>query len=296
MNKLILILVLPFLVFGSKYGKVKIWDGDTVVGVTGDSALYVAIKEPLETNGAIPVNIQDQTTQLLDLYFTQAKGAPTSLVEATIFDSSWIRVASVVGVSAGDYIGVFGGDTASPQFYFGEAISISSDTIFLDTPLDFVFDSADNVVCTSREMNVDGSTTRQIFTIQAGGVTSPIEVDLTRLIFTMTSTTSMDDARFGGISALTYGIVLRQVDGVVRNFWNIKSNSDFIQLSYDVTYSDKAPAGFYGFRCRYTMSGQDKHGVTIRLEGGDELQIIIQDDLSALTSFRVLAAGHVVTD
>ena len=106
----------------------------------------------------------------------------------------------------------------------------------------------------------------------------------------------MDSAKFGGISALANGVVLRKVDGVYHNIFNIKTNGDFALRSFDVAYDDKAPAGSYGFRCRTTFAGQSKRGVTIRLNGtsGDELQILNQDSLGALSHFNAIVQGHVV--
>jgi hypothetical protein len=62
----------------------------------------------------------------------------------------------------------------------------------------------------------------------------------------------------------------------------------------DLTYSDKAPAGFYGMRVRRSFNGPDKNDVVIELEKdtSDELQLIIQDNLTGLTSFKIVAQGH----
>ena len=43
-----------------------------------------------------------------------------------------------------------------------------------------------------------------------------------------------------------------------------------------------------------TFSGQDKLGVALRLNPGEDLQLIIQDDLRGLTSIEILAEGHEV--
>lgn len=41
MKRLLLIILFPFLVFATKYGQVKIWDGKNVLGVNGDSSITV---------------------------------------------------------------------------------------------------------------------------------------------------------------------------------------------------------------------------------------------------------------
>ena len=65
---------------------------------------------------------------------------------------------------------------------------------------------------------------------------------------------------------------------------------------YDVVYSDKAPAGYFGLNFRRTFGGQNKNGVVIRLcaDDSDTLQVIIQDDLTDLDDFSVIAQGHIV--
>jgi hypothetical protein len=51
-----------------------------------------------------------------------------------------------------------------------------------------------------------------------------------------------------------------------------------------------------------TFGGTAKHGVVIRLEPGDRLEMVIQDDLATLggagsiTSFKVMVQGHQTSD
>jgi len=80
------------------------------------------------------------------------------------------------------------------------------------------------------------------------------------------------------------------------NLWNVKSNGQIRLLCFDGNYSDKAPAGSYGFNFRNTYAGPSKHGVTIRLMDGETLEILIQDSLTGLESFKMMAQGHIVAD
>jgi len=106
----------------------------------------------------------------------------------------------------------------------------------------------------------------------------------------------MDDGKFGGGSALTNGIVLRANNGDMTNIWNVKSNGEIALLAFDAQYADKAPAGLNGFRFRNTYGGQSKHGVVIRLGFSEKLELLVQDDLTGLDGFTMMAQGHVVTD
>lgn len=256
----------------------------------------VQIVDPLESNGGIPVNIQDQTSTPVDLYFLQAIGPPTTLTNTTSINSINIIVDSVASISVGNYLGIFSGVSAENRFYFGEVLAVNGNNITLDTPLDFNFSAGDAVISTTRDLNVDGSTTKQSFIVRGAGTASPLEIDITRLIFQITDNSAMDDGLFGALPSLTNGIVLRRNNGQINNIYNIKNNGDFGLVAFDKDYSDKAPAGLFGLTVRSTFAGQSKHGVAIRLGVNESLELLIQDDLTGLNSFRILAQGHIVTD
>jgi hypothetical protein len=206
-------------------------------------------------------------------------------------------------ISVGDYVGMFSGVSGEGRFYFGEALVVAGAgpyTITLDTPLDFAFGSGDPVISSTREMVVDGSVTPQTFSVQVGGASGNVKVDITRIIINIICDSQPDHSLFGNIAALTNGLVLRRVDGDTRNNWNVKTNGDFAVLSYDVDYNSRSvPAGSWSATIRYTFAGQDKHGVAVRLQPGDALEAIVQDNLTSggdLLEMRIIAAGHVVRE
>jgi hypothetical protein len=65
-------------------------------------------------------------------------------------------------------------------------------------------------------------------------------------------------------------------------------------LCFDAQYTTRAPAGENGFRFRNSYAGQSKHGGVLRLAPSDTLDIILQDDITGLTDFQMMAQGHVV--
>lgn len=254
----------------------------------------VKIIEPLESNGAIPVNIQDQHSRILDLDFIQVQAPPTTLIDNVTTGDLEINVTSTTGFVDGNTVGIF---SSEGEFYFGKQVgAVAGNTITLDTPIDINYSSGYNVITANHHMNVNGAITTQIFQIGPVGEGSSIEIDVTRVMGYLQDNVAMDDALFGGINALTNGVVLRKNNGVMQNVWNVKTNGELGLLTYDTTYTSKAPSGSFGFRFRNTFAGQDKHGVTIRLDPGDILEILIQDDLTGLQDFRMIAEGHVVTD
>lgn len=246
----------------------------------------------IESNNAMPVNIQDQHTPPFDLHFLQGSGTPTTVASTVAIGDTDIDVVTDAATPVGTYVGVF--STTADRFFLAEVLAAVDDTITLDTPSDYAFQVGDTVVPATRDLDVSGTLgSPEIFTVHgtANGL------DVTRIIFTMILTSAADDGLFGNLTALTNGIVLRISNGTTRNITTIKSNGDFAAVAYDVSYTTRTvPAGSYGLRCRYTFAGQDKHGVTIRLFEDDELQILIQDTLTDLTSFRAIAAGHEITD
>lgn len=270
---------------------------DSGVAVRTKTTLYdPASDETVKvTNGGLDVNIQDQHTRQLDLKFIQAVGVPTTLASSTTVEDTTISVVANPGFIAGRSVGIF--DMAG-NFYFGEVLSIEGAgpyTVTLDTPLDFAFSVGNSVIAADHHLNVSGSlASPEIFQIGPVGGATEVEIDITRIMGNMSNSTAMDDGTFGGLDALTNGVVLRVNNGIISNVWNIKSNGDIGLLCFDAQYSTRAPGGENGFRFRNTFAGQNKHGVTVRLMPGDILEILIQDDLTGLTDFQMMAQGHVV--
>jgi hypothetical protein len=257
----------------------------------------------VESNGGVAVNIQDQASPPVDLFFTQALGVPTELSSAVVIDDTSVSVASIANITAGNYLGVFSGTSEEGRFYFGEVLSTSGAgpfTVELDTPLDFAFDAGDPVISTTREMNIDGSSTAQTFSVTNGTTSSVITIDITRIMFSMTLSTAGDDAKFGNIAKLAKGLVFRRTNGDIRNVFNVKDNGELRALCFDLTYPIRSGGGSdFGMGARYTFAGQDKHGVVLRLMPGDSLDVIIQDNLvpaggtTGILRFRMVAPGHI---
>lgn len=247
------------------------------------------------TNGGLDVNIQDQHTRALDLRFIQATGAVSTVATATAVDDMTVTVADAGGGGTAfedeDYVGIFNSVTGA--FYFGMMIAAPSGNVLsLDSPIDSVFPIGSTVLASSFAMNVDGSSTREIF--QIGPTGAPVDIDITRFLGVITDGSAMDDGKFGALDALEKGCVLRVVNGEYQNLWNVKTNGDFKLLGFDFPYTPASPAGVFGGHFRITYAGPEKHGVVLRLDAGDTLEFIIQDDLSDLTSFEIMAQGHIV--
>lgn len=249
---------------------------------------------PREGNGGIPINIQDQTTRMLDLFFVQATGVLTTVAVEVVTDTYEITLTDTTGFVDGACVGMF---SPTGDYHFACQLGAPvGNTITLDTSSGFNFPVGSYVRTFVRNMAVDGSTTRQIYTVGPVGMGAPIEIDITRVHGVITDNLDMDDSKFGGIAALTRGCVLRKNNGELLNYANFKSNGCIAIYSGEpINYTDKAGAGEYSAAFKVPFSGPENHGVTIRLEPGDVLEMIIQDDLTGLSSFRMMAQGHFVT-
>ena len=236
------------------------------------------------------VALQDQTTPPFFVYMNEVISS-TTLADTFRINDTYVVLDDVTGIVSGNYIGIF--NITYNRFFAANVISVSNDTVTLDTPSDFDFQIGDVFQDGNKNMNVDGSVTPRIFSLRADPALD-FTVDVTRIILHIIDQTAMDDAKFGGIAALTNGVVLRRTDGFYFNLFNVKTNGEMGELSFDKVYDDKAPSGFFGFTSRLTFAGQNKVGVTIRLAPDEDLQLIIQDDLTDLDDFRVMVEGHIV--
>ena len=259
--------------------------------VAVDNPLPIIIKSPLESNGAVPVNIQDQTSEIIDVYMTQIIKS-TTLSENSTIDTYEVKLTAGHGAVAGNMIVLKEGT----HFYQAIILNVATDTITMDRPLDFAFTTASHVDISTNKLNVNGSVTRQIFRVTPSFTT--IKFDVTRIIFSIEDNAPMDTSTFGGLTKLTRGIVIRKKDGVYKNIFNAKSNDDLAHHCDIVEYVAKAPSGEYGLLAKRKFAGQNENGVVMRLDSAtnDQIELIVQDDLTGLLGFNIIVQGHVVAD
>lgn len=171
---------------------------------------------------------------------------------------------------------------------------VTGSELTLDRPIANTYTTAGSVTEVITNMAVSGNLTNpQIFEIDP-----PIGTvwQITRILPVIVDNITPDDGRFGGIPSLTNGVSIRAVTEAGRTvvFGNWKNNGDMKADMYDVTYSDKAPAGDYGVNGRWTFTNSQ---VVAEIDGDADpvqsMQVLIQDDLTDLTSFRLRAQGRV---
>lgn len=262
--------------------------------VTDETGLPIKLEE----NGAVAVQIQDQHSPALIVPMNKVANTTTS-VGAVAIDDNTVDVANVAGFVDGAFITVV--NAAANRYYTAKQVgAISGSTVTLDTPFDFAFPDGSQVTNGSIDMAVDGSITTQVFSLRAADPGIPVEIDITRIIFKCLTATAVSAEKFGDLTELTNGIVLRKASTVdpYYNIFNVKSNLELAGIMYDFTvYEAINPTqGTDGFVGRLTFAGQNKIGVSVRVGPNDDLELLVQDDLSGLVVFEITVEGHVVED
>ena len=245
--------------------------------------------------GTLDVLLQDGTAPL---FIVKASNliAETTTSGVLAKDDLVVGVVSATGFVVGQYLTIY--NVVSNRVYFGTVLSIASLDITLDTPIDFEFPAGSFVSVGNTNMNVNGSVTPQIFGIRnPSAVDIPLSVDFTRVMVKCLTATSIDLSEFGDISGgLTNGIVIRKIDGEYYNILNAKTNGELKNIMFDFDIQAASGNQQDGFTGRLTFAGQDKMGAVIRLKEAEDLQIIIQDDLTSLTSLQIIVEGSQVVD
>ena len=237
------------------------------------------------------IRVLDQTSQSIDFFFGRLDTLTTLAAQADPEDKT-LTLTSATGFVDGTRLGIFSADDPD-VIYLGDQIGApAGNVVAVDSPIDQTLPVTSAVAGVTTNMAVDGSSTTQVFQIGPVGAGSTAVVDITRIMGHLLDSTAMDDGKFGGISALTNGVVLRKNDGVMKNLWNVKTNADLELICFNFNYSDKAPGGQFGANFRNTFGGQGAHGVVLELLPGEYLEVLIQDDLTGLDEFRMMAQGH----
>lgn len=233
------------------------------------------------------VQIQDQYSESIDFYLCKDNGTTNPTVAMSIDDVT-ITVASNTGAAVGDCINI----RENARMFQSVISNVNGNIITFNSPVDYAF-STSAIVCFG-EWNLataNGSTTPAIFCIQ------PPEnaiYDIYDISISMEDNTAMYESTFGGITALTKGIVGRITDGYSKNLFLCNNNAGFREYGFATEYPDKVPSGTFAFWA--DKSFKTENGVSLRVDGStqDKIEIIVQDDLTGLSKLAVTVHGHLV--
>jgi hypothetical protein len=265
-------------------------DAELVKSVlTGLSDLTGLFENVKTYKGALQVDTALVHTQGVNQHIYRETGTSTTLSATASAGSTSITVNDPTGF-------VVGGDlliknTTKIEDHHLDIVNVSGSVITLNRPIDNSYDIGDNVISIDYDMNKSGSLASPI-SFKLPLLTNQ-RFQITRLIITMLDSTEMDDGKFGGISVLTNGVVVRtNINGVNRTLTHWQSNNDIRNDMYDVEYLPKAPAGQYALGGRWHLT-RAEFIADIDGKTGDYIEVLIQDDLTGLDSFSIKAQGRI---
>lgn len=252
--------------------------------------LYDGYGNPIKSNlGALNVTLSDTNFSIVNTFFKRQAGIPTTLAANSAVGATSLNLVSAAGVFVGHQLDIYDGED---EKVFPTVNSIAGNIVTLDKPLDNAYTAGDSVDDIIVNMNLVGTLAApQSFKVK------PLpgeEIDFTRILIEMTHGGAGDNGLFGDLTELSNGVVLRVYKGATNKFQSLtvwKTNSDIAVDMYDVSYTTRSGGGgSYGTNARGTFQ---KTGAVVRLNGddGDYMEILIQDDLTGLASFRIKAQG-----
>ena len=243
---------------------------------------------PGSTECALTVHQGDVHNVPINELFHEHSHVVRDVAQNTTVQQTWIVINDSTGLNIGDYVQIENGGIEST---FPQITNIVVNNLTLDRPLDRSYSIGDTVEVVEFNMAT-----------AVGTLTAPVKFvvipdtdniyHIQRILIVMSHASAADNSKFGGITALPNGVLVRaNINGTYGTFTNWKSNKDIISDMYDVTYTDKAGGGLHGTQARGSFN---RIGVSVRLDGsrGDFLEITVQDDLTALTDFQIKAQGH----
>jgi hypothetical protein len=231
------------------------------------------------SDGAFDVFIQDQTSPLFQNYLIQEQKTDIKLTSAVSVDDNVINVTAGHGFTAAS--GVMLNIREGNKSIQAEVIGVATNAITIDLKSDYAFSLSARVIRGNKNMNVDGSSADVEFKMTMCQEAT-IPIDISKVIISMQHGANVpDDAKFGGLTALTNGVYFRKVNSSRINLGNYKNNKDFIDLGAVVTYSEKAPAGTNGTNIVFNI--KDVFGQVIRIDPrvGEYLIGVVRDDIAA---------------
>jgi hypothetical protein len=288
----------------------RIGDGTNQVTLEADLSVPTTVKNPASNpvqveigdgiqqvgifRGALNVHQADVHLISINRHFTRFDTATTTVSTASIVGATSLTVADTTGFTVGDFVFINDGSTEEPNDPSITAIAAGAPgTLTLDGPLDNAYPISSGV----ERVDID-------MTLTVGTLAAPISFivapppgetwHILRLLITATDGSAASDDEFISDPALTNGVVLRQnLSTGFKTISNWKTNSDMKRDMFDVEYSDRAGPSLFGVNARFTFKKIDFVPELIG-DNGDFLEILIQDDLTGISSLEVHAQGHKV--
>jgi len=243
-------------------------------------------------NGGIDVNIQSQTSTLFQFLLMNEQKTDITLTSPIEIDDEVVNVSAGHGFTgaAGEVMVGRLGDA----FFQLRVISVSTNAITVESPADIAYPiEGTTIIRGNVNMNINGASTPVDFKYSFNGDTgATIPIDIQTVVFSFQSgVTVPDDGTFGGIAALSLGLLIRKVDGQNVGLGNYTQNQEFRDVGGVVEYTSKAPSGAYATNVRIDI--EESFGQVIRLDPSipDEIYARVRDNVSGLDKFTMSILG-----
>jgi len=287
--------------YGGEHGLLWVWiDGTdaqslpySLANTPPKVALTDSIGNTLNSfNGALNIHDADVHHSIVNDFFHQHTATTTTFAANAPAGSTQITLTSATGFTVGDFLHIQDGviETVHPR------ITVLAGTLAtLDRPLDNPYVIGDTITKTLRSMDVLG-TILAPQSFKAHPLITEIW-HIEAITIELTHGTAGDNGVFGNLTALTNGVILRLHNGLTgqnTTFTNWKTNSGILLDTGNIDYSTRSGGGgAYGTNSIGNF--RINTGSVVYVDGtrGDYLEILIQDDLTALDSFRVKVQGHI---
>jgi len=245
-------------------------------------------------NGAINVHTAGVHNYPINDSFHQHTATSTTLAVATAIGDTSITVVSSTGIVAGDYLQFV--SASYIESTYTKVLSVVGNVININRPIGSIHPIGETIA----KIIIDISNS-------AGSIVAPQSYKINpapgqvwhieRLSLQMSHASAGYIDSFGGIAALTNGCIIRKYnsDGTYSTFTVWQSNADIFTDFTNIQFVDRAGGGTtYG---TLGVGSFADIGVTVKLDGtlGEYLEILIQDNITALTLFQLKAQGHLET-
>ncbi len=237
------------------------------------------VKFLTEPNGSLRVTLQDSTAPLFQFYMQNELKDDILLTAPVSVGDEVINVSTGHGFTAapGEQITLF----EDNRYTQVRVTGVAADAITVEEPITAAFTvSGAAVVRGNILMNVDGSGGDVIFQLNLRNFTIPI--DLSKVIITMQHGILVpDDAKFGGIGALTNGLFFKKEDGSTFSFGNYIKNQNFRHMGGTIDYTPNAPAGSNSTTITFDLKAIFGQVIRLRPTELDKIVGIVRDNISA---------------
>lgn len=254
--------------------------------------------------GLSNVETQDKTSPSIIAKFNQVLNSTETVGVVAVGDYQ-VTLNDVTDVAVGRYLVFF--NPISNRFMTATVVGIvSTPTFDLDVPFDFAYPDGTFCDVTNTNMNVDGSSTPVTFGLRGTGAPPGVQLTahISRIIISCLTTSVVDLSKFANFAKLLRGIVIRKRDGTFENIVNFKSNREIAGVMFDwQPFAAANPVqGVDGFVARITFAGRNKIGVAKKISLGEDIEVLVQDDLETaqstelITELEMVAEGYIQTN